>query len=200
MCGRFENKIREDWMQEKFAAFDVNFILSSDISKIKKENIAPTNIIVNVKNESEKLIAEANPWGIKFAESSPLIFNSRIETIKEKPFWKMLFDRNRCIVPMTAFYEWKKIKTKKVPYRIFLKNEEMFFVPGLFNKDKEGKKYISLITTEPNDFMKDIHHRMPVILNMEEAVKYLKDETEQNIKKCIPYKNSAQMEMELAEI
>ena len=112
----------------------------------------------------------------------------------------MLFDRNRCIVPMTAFYEWKKEKTKKVPYRISLKNEEMFFVPGLYNKDKEGKKTISLITTEPNDFMKSIHNRMPVILNMKDAIEYLNADVENNFERCLPYKDSDNMEMEAADI
>ena len=112
----------------------------------------------------------------------------------------MLFDKNRCIIPMSAFYEWKKEKNKKVPYRIFLKNEEMFFVPGLFHIDKKGQKFVSLITTEPNEFMKNIHHRMPVILNMKDAIDYLNDKAEANFEKCLPYKNYKNMDMELAEI
>lgn len=152
-----------------------------------------TNLI---KEEKYRLALD----GIKFSSKSLLIFNSRIETISAKPFWKMLFDRNRCIVPMTAFYEWKKINTKKVPHRISLKDEEMFFVPGLSHVDKEGIRYISLITTEPNEFMKEIHNRMPVILKMKDAISYLNDEAESNFEKCIPYNDSDNMTVELADI
>jgi len=200
MCGRFENKVREEWMMEKFAEFDINLIFKIRDKQIKKENIAPTNTIFTLMSDEEDVLAETNKWGIKFAAASPLIFNSRIETIAVKPFWKMLFDKNRCLVLMTAFYEWKKEKTKKVPYRIFLKNREMFFVPALYNKDKEGNKTISLITTEPNEFMKDVHHRMPVILELEDAIKYLSGDLEENLQRCLPYEDSENMDIELAEI
>ncbi|MFZ1288456.1 MAG: hypothetical protein WAR79_00075 [Melioribacteraceae bacterium] len=56
----------------------------------------------------------------------------------------------------------------------------MFFVPGLFNKDKEGNKNISLITCEPNEFMSEI---LPVILGMHEAVEYLSGDSESNLHK-----------------
>lgn len=200
MCGRFENKIREDWMMEKLAEFDFKIFLKNIGEERKKENIAPTNSIFALIKEDENFLGENNIWGIKFSDESPLIFNSRIETISEKHFWKMLFDRNRCIVPMSAFYEWKKEKSKKIPYRIFLKNEDMFFVPALFNKDKKGKKSISLITTEPNEFMKNIHNRMPVILNIKDAIEYLTGDAEKNIKNCVPYKDEKNMDMEIAVI
>ena len=200
MCGRFENKVREGWMMQKFAELDISIFFKSSEDKRKMENIAPTNSILSILNTDSDFFAENNKWGIKFSDKSPLIFNSRIETITNKPFWKGLFDKNRCIVPMTAFYEWKKINTKKVPHRITLKNEEMFFVAGLFHKDKQGLKFISLITTEPNAFMKDIHHRMPVILNMKEAISFLNDDVENNFEKCLPYKHSENMLVELADI
>lgn len=200
MCGRFENRIREDWMMQKFAEFNVNVFFRTVDKLRKKENIAPTNSILTLTKDDSDILADTNKWGIKFSEDSPLLFNSRIETIMIKPFWKMLFDRNRCLVPMSAFYEWKKENTKKVPYRIFLKNEEMFFVPGIFNKDKEGNKSVSLITTEPNDFMKEIHNRMPVILNMKDAVEFLSGDVNSNFEKCVPYKDEKNMEMETAEI
>ncbi|MFZ1288457.1 MAG: SOS response-associated peptidase family protein [Melioribacteraceae bacterium] len=118
MCGRFENRIREDWMTEKFAEFNVNVFFRTVDKLRKQENIAPTNSILTLTKEDSDIVADTNKWRIKFAADSPLIFNSRIETISSKPFWKMLFGRNRCLIPMSAFYEWKKVDTKKIPYRI----------------------------------------------------------------------------------
>ena len=200
MCGRFENKIREDWMMDKFAEFDVSIKFKTSTDKRKLENIAPTNSIVIILNDNNELFADIDKWGIKFSAKSPLMFNSRIETISTKRFWRKLFNRNRCLVPMTAFYEWKIIESKKVPHRISLKNEEIFFVPGLYHTNKKGIKFISLITTEPNDFMKEIHHRMPVILNIKDAIAYMNDDADNNFEKCLPFKDSDNMKIELAEL
>ncbi|MBK7105515.1 MAG: SOS response-associated peptidase family protein [Ignavibacteriae bacterium] len=114
--------------------------------------------------------------------------------------WEEILKSEHAGTSGIAFYEWKKENKKKVPYRIFLKNEEMFFVPGLYNKDKEGNKSVSLITTEPNEFMKEIHNRMPVILNLKDAVEFLSGDVNSNFEKCVPYKDEKNMEMEAAEI
>ncbi|MGE5497695.1 MAG: SOS response-associated peptidase family protein, partial [Syntrophothermus sp.] len=107
------------------------------------------------------------------------------------------FDTSRCIVPMSAFYEWKKEGSQKVPYRIFLKNEKFFFVPALY-VEKEREFYASLITTTPNRFIEKIHHRMPVILKINEALEYLKNDSEINLARCIPFASDEEMEMERA--
>ena len=95
---------------------------------------------------------------------------------------------------MSAFYEWKKDGTRKIPYRIFLPDQEIFYVPAVYHIDKEKNIFTSLITTAPNEFIKQIHHRMPVILRIKEGINYLIDDAETNLGKCIPY--SGKMEME----
>ena len=156
------------------------------IEKRTEEDIRPTQKILSVMlNDETYNLAKVN-WGIKFSEDSPLIFNSRIETIKEKKYWNTLFAKNKCIVPMTAFYEWKTEGKRKIKYRIFLPDEEIFFVPAIYHKDKK-KIFASLITTVPNKFIKEIHHRMPVIFDLENAISFLKDEVEDNLERCIPY-------------
>ena len=114
-----------------------------------------------------------------------------METIMEKKFWQNTFNRNRCLIPMSAFYEWKKEGGKKVPYRIFLKTEDLFFVPALYYNNSA-----SLITTTPNNFIKPIHHRMPVIFTYKNAISFLTNTADQNLKLCIPFPNPEIMEME----
>ena len=114
-----------------------------------------------------------------------------METIMEKKFWQNTFNRNRCLIPMSAFYEWKKEGGKKVPYRIFLKTEGLFFVPALYYNNSA-----SLITTTPNNFIKPIHHRMPVIFTYKNAISFLTNTADQNLKLCIPFPNPEIMEME----
>ncbi|MFZ1291244.1 MAG: SOS response-associated peptidase family protein [Melioribacteraceae bacterium] len=138
MCGRFENRIREDWMMEKFAEFNVNIFFRTIDTLRKKENIAPTNSILTFTKDDSDILANTNKGGIKFAADSPLIFNLRIETITAKPFWKMLFDMNRCLIPMSAFYEWKKVDTKKIPYRISLRIMKCFSSHGCITRVRKG--------------------------------------------------------------
>lgn len=128
-------------------------------------------------------------WGIQFdpEKKSPLIFNSRDDTVSTKPFWKKLFDRNRILIPMTGFYEWKDIgQKKKQKHKLILKNKKLFFVPGLYWKNKEGVNEFSLITTSPNSHVIKIHSRMPVILDDENVLNYFTDSSEENFKKLKP--------------
>lgn len=190
MCGRFENNIQvEDLfeaLQTKGAPLKI---------ELRRENIAPTQKIMTVIEQGGGLKFMPMNWGIKFSDDSHLIFNSRIETIKEKPYWQRLFAENKCLVPMTAFYEWKKEGTRKVPYRIFLPNERFFFVPALY-LEKDRQFYASLITTTPNKFIEKLHHRMPVILKLNEALDFLKCDSETNLKSCIPLSSTEEMDMQ----
>ena len=148
------------------------------------------NIPVIAYDEGGKFITEMK-WGIMFdpAKKTPLIFNSRDDTIGMKPFWKNLFDKNRILIPMTGFYEWKDIgQKKKLKIKIVLKRKEIFFVPGLYWKNKEGKREFSLVTTSPSSFLKEIHNRMPVILDDDSVLNYFTDSLEENLAKLKPSK------------
>ena len=198
MCGRFETKpsIQSLVNALRKENFDLDFDL--ELEPIKSVNIAPTNKILSITLNNRTYKLSLSNWGIKFSPKSPLIFNSRIETITEKKFWFNLFDKNRLLVPMSAFYEWKKEGTFKIPYRIFLPDEEIFFVPALYHIDKEKNIFTSLITTTSNNFIKPIHHRMPIILKIKDGINFLTDDAITNLKKCIPY--NGKMDMEPASI
>lgn len=190
MCGRFENKVVYDDLMDLF-----NFEEVSEKNETGQFNIAPTQKIMAVMLQRERYSLVEMNWGIKFRDDTPLIFNSRLETIKEKPYWSGLFDKNRCIVPMTAFYEWKSEEGRKVPYRIYLTDEKYFFVPAVYVQ-KNNEYYASLITTTPNSFIKKIHHRMPVILRKDEAAEFLSNSLSENFDICLPYKDADSMRME----
>lgn len=185
MCSRFENKETGFSIIEKLSKdFKGDYILEDD-NELKKENIAPTNIVMSIIKDKEIFKLKNYFWGIQFdkAKKSPLIFNSRIETIREKKFWTQLFFKSRCLLPATAFYEWKEINKKKIPHRIFLPDEDFFFIPSIFLK-MEDYYYVSMITTEPNSFMKRIHNRMPVILNKKEGIDFLITEPKNALDMC----------------
>ena len=171
MCGRFETKPNIEGLVEQLEQLNIDLIIDKD-EPVKTLNIAPTEKITGIRKQQKKYLLSSFQWGIKFSQSSPLIFNSRMETIIEKKFWMDSFNKNRCLVPMTAFYEWKKEGGQKVPYRIFLKTKDFFFIPALYYINKDNSYAASLITTTPNEFIKPIHHRMPVIFTYINAVSF----------------------------
>lgn len=107
------------------------------------------------------------------------MINARAETIAEKPSYRKSFERRRCLVLADGFYEWQKVDglKQKIPMRIMLKNKEPFAFAGLWDvwKKPDGGELRSftIITTEPNDFMKAIHNRMPVILRQKDEEMWL---------------------------
>jgi putative SOS response-associated peptidase YedK len=107
--------------------------------------------------------------------------NARAETLLEKPMWKKLVDTKRCLVPATGFYEWKKIGTDKQPFYIKLKDESVFAMAGLYEEwtEQESGEIVmsfSIVTTAPNKSMREIHDRMPVILDKTEEKEWLNEE------------------------
>jgi putative SOS response-associated peptidase YedK len=200
MCSRFENKETGFSILEKLEQdYLGNFILEDD-NELKKENIAPTNLIMSVVNDKDKFKIKNYFWGIQFdkVKKSPLIFNSRIETIKEKKYWTQVFYKNRCLLPATAFYEWKEIEKTKIPHRIFLPKEDFFFIPSIYIK-MEDLIFVSMITTQPNTFMKNIHNRMPVIFSKKEGLDFLKEEPKNALELCVPLSDKVKIDVEIAD-
>lgn len=177
--------------------------IEKEIEEIRRQKddqypdaILTHNIPVIIYENGEKILTEMK-WGIQFdpEKKSPLIFNSRDDTISTKPFWKKLFDRNRILIPMTGFYEWKDIgQKKKLKIKINLEEKEVFFVPGLYWKSKAGLNEFSIVTTSPSEFLKDIHNRMPVILDNKFVADYFTDSLEDNLEKLKPSQEKVKFE------
>jgi putative SOS response-associated peptidase YedK len=105
------------------------------------------------------------------------MINARAETLTELPSFKLLVDRRRCIIPADGFYEWRKEGRRKVPMWVHLKNREPFGLAGLWDvwRKQDGKRVESftIITTEPNELVRPVHNRMPVILRPEDEEQWL---------------------------
>lgn len=158
--------------------------------KLEQINIYPGKEILTLFKRGDKYVLEKSEWGIKFSEKSPLIKNSKTETIKEKDFWFNLFNHNRALIPMTGFYEWPVIKGKKVMHKVYLEKAELFFAAAIWTKIK-GRTCTSIITVPGNEFMTKreiyIHPRMPVILLRKQVKEYFDNPPEKNLELCVPY-------------
>jgi putative SOS response-associated peptidase YedK len=105
------------------------------------------------------------------------MINARAETLTELPSFKNIVDRRRCIIPADGFYEWRKEGRRKVPMWVHLKTKEPFALAGLWDvwRKPDGKRVESftIITTEPNELVRPVHNRMPVILRPEDEEQWL---------------------------
>jgi len=107
-------------------------------------------------------------WANNAAVGAKMI-NARADTLADKPAFREAFGRRHCLVPMSGFYEWRKVGAGKVPYYIHPLNAEMFAVAGLYEfwPGKNGAAAIesfTIVTTEANELMRPLHDRMPAIL------------------------------------
>lgn len=154
-------------------------------------NCAPTQLLPVLTNEMPQQLSFFR-WGLipywaKDISIGSKLINARAETILEKPSFKQSFKRRRCLIPADAFYEWKASETgkKKTPYRIFLKNQPIFSMAGLWDLWKSPAEEIvhsfSIITTSPNEMMTEIHNRMPVILSKEMEKYWLEATNEKDL-------------------
>ena len=108
------------------------------------------------------------PFWAKSASGQRLI-NARAETVHEKSTFKRAFRKQRCLVLADGYYEWRKTKQGKEPYRIVLADESPFVFAGIWQDPNEFPESdvpeYSIITTQAPPSIRDIHDRMPVILD-----------------------------------
>ena len=99
----------------------------------------------------------------------------------DKASFKRPIKYQRCLIPATGFYEWKKvkleIKDEKIPYYFGIINRETFSFAGIYDtwSDAHGREtYTYAIVTAPaNEIMRNVHDRMPVILRLDDEDEYL---------------------------
>jgi putative SOS response-associated peptidase YedK len=134
------------------------------------------------------------------------MFNARAETLSEKPSFKNAFKKRRCLIIADGFYEWQKLGKVKKPLYFSLKSGRPFGFAGLHetwvSPDHQPIHTCTIITTEPNELIKPIHDRMPVMVPKEREAFWI-DPDNQNQKDLLsilkPYP-SEEMEMSEASI
>jgi putative SOS response-associated peptidase YedK len=96
------------------------------------------------------------------------MINARAETVATKPAFRSAFKKRRCLIIANGFFEWLSQGRRKVPSYIRLKSDQPFGFAGLYNTwiSPEGKAVCTctIITTEANELLSEVHDRMPVIM------------------------------------
>jgi putative SOS response-associated peptidase YedK len=186
MCGRFAQIEPVDVIAQRL---QVEEVLVQHTAP--RYNIYPGEDIVALVQTPGKKLVELR-WGLvpywtKDPSSFKPLINARVETVVQKPSFKRAFLNNRCIVPASGFYEWKKEGTKKIPY--FITVEDFFGFAGIFDSITINDRQIhtcAILTTAANEQMSNIHNRMPVIIPQSEFDQWInKETTSENLQKLM---------------
>ncbi len=158
------------------------FVLSSDAGRLADHydldtvpdfnggyNIAPSAQVPVVRQATDREAAVCR-WGfIPHWAKDPVIkpINARAETLADKPWFRDAFKRNRCLVPVNGYYEWRAVNGRKQPYFIRLAGADLFSLAGLWScwQGPDGPvETFSIITTTVCEALARIHDRMPAII------------------------------------
>ncbi len=160
-------------------------------------NAAPTHLLPVITQDSQKGFSffywGAPPSRANKKALAEKIINTRAELIREKPVLLKRVVQHRCIVPADGYYDWRKIGKKgAIPYRVTLKNKELFFIAGTWEEydDEQGETFhtFNLITTAPCSSVASLSERMPAILSLDMAKLWLNFEAEDEVVNALkPY-------------
>jgi putative SOS response-associated peptidase YedK len=172
MCGRYSMGVATERIVKRF---DVTAILLDPTPGI--DQVRPTNLIpvITQPDDRPRQIEEMR-WGLipswsKEISGRPLI-NARAETLSEKPSFRNLLRRKRCLIPADGFYEWSDVKNsqgRQDMYWFGIGDREIFAFAGLYDewRDPHSQKTLRstcIVTCEPNKLVNAVHDRMPAIL------------------------------------
>lgn len=143
-------------------------------------NIAPSTNLVTVCHKLGFEVADMQ-WGIvphwaKPGQFERPLINARAETIREKPSFRKLVARTRVIVPVNGFYEWRRTEGSKATFYFSSAAEDALALAGIYQIDRNGGMQCCLITTQANDVMSPVHHRMPAIIPRDAMQDWLQSE------------------------
>lgn len=195
MCGRSSLTLNEKDLEKKFG---ISFY-SDDVNRynpIPNFNIAPTHFVPIITNR-DKNHFQYFKWGLipswaKDEKIGSRLINARTETVESKSSFKSSFNKRKCLIPMSGYYEWMRKSGKKHVYRIIMKDTEVFFAAGIWNtwKDNNGNKIptYSVLTRDAQEKISYIHDRMPAILTPGEETEWLEEDLSTAEAKDLIYK------------
>lgn len=175
MCGRYT---LTDLGEELLRQFQLP-LLPPDYRP--RYNIAPSQQVpVIVSVDGQRRIGMMR-WGLvpSWAKEPSIghrMINARAESVAEKPAFRTALRRRRCLIPADGYYEWQVRNGRKQPVRFVGARQRVFAFAGLWESwqppaANDGAQEppsrlvtCTIITTAANDFARQVHDRMPVIL------------------------------------
>ena len=196
MCGRFASYKNLNKLKNIFNISNTDFINNESYNISPGENV---NIVITYKLQNYLL---SSNWGYNFinnkTQNNQIVINSRIETINSKLLFKDSFLKRKCIIPANGYFEWSIKNGEKKTYLIQLGHGELIYFAGIWRKEKYNndlRRVFSIITKSANKTINEIHHRMPVILNANDAQNYL-----DTINNDLIFDNTDEIDLSITEV
>ncbi len=177
MCGRISLAKPE----EAIAAVEASWLGATPPQP--RFSIFPTQTSLVVVVGDGGRLARMARWGLvpSWAQDPAIgakMINARSETVAEKPAFRNLIGRRRCIVLTDGFFEWEDRRTHKVPYRVHAPSSGPLLMAGLWDtwRSPEGAEPLdsfAILTCQPRPDLTWLHDRMPVILPKAAALQWL---------------------------
>ncbi|HEX6139586.1 MAG TPA: SOS response-associated peptidase [Candidatus Limnocylindria bacterium] len=176
MCGRFAQPRSADELARIFHARAASQLEGG------RFNVAPTDPILAVVERHAERVLDEFRWGLipVYATSrrgAARLINARSEAVETSGAFRVAFQRQRCIIPADAFYEWRRPSdadgrraARPQPFAIRLATSLPMAFAGLWSTwhdpvSAERVHTASILTGPPNALVASVHDRMPVILD-----------------------------------
>ena len=178
MCGRYALTSPPAVIAERFGLLWTPEILPH-------YNIAPSQMVPVVRETEQGRELVFLKWGLiphwaRDAHIGTRLVNVRAETLDSR--FGDAYRRRRCLVPADAFYEWKPVAGRKLPYCIRLRNEGPFGMAGLWERwtapDGQVVETCTIVTVDANERVAPLHDRMPLIVAPADYDAWLAAETQ----------------------
>lgn len=176
MCGRFTLTSSGEELARRFE-------LTSAPQLRPRYNIAPSQEVAVVREPvAGRRLLEPHRWGLipSWAKDPAIgnrLINARCETAAQKPSFRSAMRSRRCVVPADGFFEWSGQGPERRPHWIHMREGGPFGIAGLWESWRgEGGEVIEscvLLTCAANGTIRDVHHRMPVILDPSDYGRWL---------------------------
>ncbi len=185
MCGRYTLR-----RPERLAALRAGtqwFEEFSEVRLVQRFNIAPSQLVPTIRmNATGRPALTLVRWGLipSWTKGKPKQqpINARAETVARSGMFRQAFERRRCLVPADGFYEWQLSDGRKQPMFMHAIDDAPFAFAGVWERwqpDAEAEPIdtMTIITTTPNELLRPIHDRMPVILAQADYDRWLDRQT-----------------------
>ncbi len=164
MCGRFQ-MTPEAWSAASRLASIPSFI---EIPLGFIYPGTPSLVLTAAENHPDSLTGELAKFGWKWKADRPLQINARSETAWTSPLFGPHMRHDRTVIPASCFFEWtpaKEMISCREP------KSPVLYMAGFVT---DGSFVI--LTTKANDSIRDIHHRMPLVLREDQVTPWIRDE------------------------
>jgi putative SOS response-associated peptidase YedK len=173
MCGRFTYKLTWEELMRLY-----RLTLDQPARNTQaRYNVCPTDPVDTIIGRDGKRELVPMRWGVvprwwskTIKDVKMATFNARVETVETKPFFRDAFKRTRCLIPVSGYYEWQDTPGGKQPWYFTARDgSPALTAAGLWDEWKnretgERLKSCTVIITQPNSFVAEVHDRMPALL------------------------------------